>query len=150
MGDIQEFVKWTYVNNSAKELDNTRLSKNFTLSEFSCKCAYHDCNVTLVSQKLVASLQSLRDVIKEPLTITSAYRCERHNLEVGGVKRSQHSEGLAADVRTKSRRNMDHLLHLAYGLADLGGLGIYRVGGKIARLHIDFRPKKNKLTEWEG
>lgn len=149
MGDIQSFVKWTYVKTTMRDLDDTRLSPNFTLSEFACPCRYHDCNVTLISRRLIEALQRLRDVMKEPLTVTSGYRCERHNTEVGGsAKRSQHSLGLAADVRTESRKNMDHLLNLAYRIPDLGGLGQYFSGSKLVRLHLDFRPRVKGLTEW--
>lgn len=150
MSDILSFVKWTYVKPTLRNLDDTRLSPNFTLSEFSCQCRYHDCNVTLISKKLIANLQSLRDVMKEPLTVTCGYRCERHNAEVAGSsKLSQHVQGLAADIRTESRKNMQHLLHLCYGIPDLGGLGQYFSGGKLVRLHIDFRPRGLKLAEWK-
>ena len=40
----------------------------------------------------------LREAWGKPLTITSGYRCARHNAEVGGVPNSRHMRGLAADV----------------------------------------------------
>lgn len=149
MGDILTFVKWTYISNSSKSLDNTRLSRNFTLSEFSCHCGFSDCNYTLVSQKLIDGLQKLRDTMAEPIRVLSGYRCERHNIAIGGSPTSKHMEGLAADVRTFNQRSMDHLLASTYSLAGVGGIGRYYVNNKLVRLHIDYRPKVNKLIEWD-
>ncbi|MDL2299046.1 D-Ala-D-Ala carboxypeptidase family metallohydrolase, partial [Synergistaceae bacterium OttesenSCG-928-D05] len=36
--------------------------------------------------------------------ITSGYRCEKHNAEVGGVPRSKHREGHAVDVKIPASR----------------------------------------------
>lgn len=46
---------------------------------------------------LAGVLQVLRN-IHGRLRISSAYRCEKKNKEVGGAKRSYHLKGLAADI----------------------------------------------------
>lgn len=47
-------------------------------------------------------LQKIRDKYGKPLIVTSAFRCEKLNKAVGGVKTSQHCKGEAADIRTVS------------------------------------------------
>lgn len=76
---------------------NFQLTPNFRLSEFACKC----CNRVMLGPKfevLVGKLQTLRDNIGRPITITSGYRCPDHNKAVGGVANSQHLYGAAADI----------------------------------------------------
>ena len=43
-------------------------------------------------------LEPLRVAMKEPITISSGYRCEKLNNAVGGVRNSQHLKGQAADI----------------------------------------------------
>ena len=76
-------------------LNDFRLTENFNLKEFECPC----CHTVLLHPLLVWKLQKLRDEWGLPLIINSGYRCEVHNREVGGVIRSLHKVGQAADVR---------------------------------------------------
>lgn len=64
------------------------------MREFQCPC----CLCTRVHTRLVDKLEDLREIWKKPLFITSGYRCEKHNQEVGGVPHSLHRKGLAVDV----------------------------------------------------
>jgi uncharacterized protein YcbK (DUF882 family) len=50
---------------------------------------------------LAEHLQAIRDASKTPILINSAYRCEKHNKAVGGVKNSQHVLGKASDINIK-------------------------------------------------
>lgn len=43
-------------------------------------------------------LEPLREAMKEPIKISSGFRCERLNRAVGGVSNSQHTKGQAADI----------------------------------------------------
>ena len=70
-------------------------TKNFTLQEFQCHCG---CGKNAIKQTVIDMCQKIRDRIGEPLRISSGYRCEKHNAEVGGVKDSQHVQGNAADI----------------------------------------------------
>jgi len=70
------------------------ISDNFNLREFQCKC----CQCVKIHSELVRKLQRLRKSIKSSIIVTSGYRCERHNREVGGAVDSKHLYGLAADI----------------------------------------------------
>ena len=79
------------------------LSKNFNRSEFACKgenCCGHSAPV---HPDLIEALQALRDRIGKPLSITSGFRCNRHNKAVGGAEQSFHTLGMAADVACSGR-----------------------------------------------
>ena len=43
-------------------------------------------------------LDPARRKLGKPIVVNSGYRCQKHNLEVGGVKNSQHMVGEAADI----------------------------------------------------
>lgn len=76
-----------------------KLSPFLSQHEVDCKCKYSDCNFTLIHQSVIDGFEALRlscgDV---PLFITSGYRCQRHNADVGGVPNSHHMRGLATDI----------------------------------------------------
>lgn len=46
-------------------------------------------------------LEPLRELIAEPLIITSGFRSKEVNKGIGGAKNSQHIEGKAADIHCK-------------------------------------------------
>ena len=75
--------------------------KNFRINEFVCHCG---CEMPPEARQnieaLVANvLDPLRDEYGKPIYVNSGYRCEKHNAAVGGVPRSQHMVGEAADIR---------------------------------------------------
>jgi zinc D-Ala-D-Ala carboxypeptidase len=87
-----------------------KLSKNFDLSEFvNSQTAtrkgfaeqFTPADEIINNLETLCSelLQPLRDLLPNGiLRISSGYRCERLNREVGGKQTSQHLSGLAADV----------------------------------------------------
>ncbi len=48
-------------------------------------------------------LQPLRDQLRLSLSVSSGYRCERVNLAIGGVTKSQHQFGQAADINVPGK-----------------------------------------------
>lgn len=59
-------------------------------------------------------LEPLRVAMREPIHISSGYRCQRLNAAVGGVRNSQHMKGQAADLcidgdMAKGRRWFDYI-----------------------------------------
>lgn len=81
--------------------------KWFTEKEFKCRCCGElpeefQGNVRV----LVANvLDQAREKLGMPITVNSGYRCQKHNAEVGGVPRSQHMVGEAADIRPAANEN---------------------------------------------
>ena len=107
-----------------------KLTNNFNKSEFECNCGCEMPNeVFLQIQKLASQLQCIRDFIRFPIKITSAYRCPSHNKEIGGVSNSQHILGKASDIQVSDSspeaiyQVIDTLAE--YGHVLQGGLGLY-------------------------
>lgn len=109
------------------------LSKNFNEEEFACSC----CKETKINTELVAVLQKLRDVFGASVTITSSYRCPKHNAEAGGAKKSQHLLGTAADIIVKGFSPALVYQYLDRTYPDCYGLGKYNTF-----THIDVRTSK--------
>jgi uncharacterized protein YcbK (DUF882 family) len=112
------------------------LSKNFSRSEFACKgtnCCGHSAPV---HPELISVLQALRDQLNLPLSITSGFRCNRHNESVGGAARSFHTLGMAADVACPDGMTAEDLAQAAETIPAFqqGGIGIYP-----SWVHLDVR-----------
>jgi len=77
----------------------TKLSNNFNSTEFDCH-GNGCCSQTLINETLVEYLQKIREHFGKPITITSGYRCAKHNSSpsVGGATGSRHTKGDAADI----------------------------------------------------
>ena len=80
--------------------------KNFKIQEFVCRCG---CEMPAEARQnieaLVANvLDPVRDEYGKPIYVNSGYRCEKHNKAVGGVPKSQHMLGQAADISVKSEK----------------------------------------------
>ena len=115
------------------------LSRNFSRSEFACRC----CGKADIDPRLVDALQELRDLANAPIRVTSGYRCPEHNRVVGGAKQSRHLRGHAADIVIKSL-SVAGMYELAEQVAAFrnGGIGVYPEQGFV---HVDIREVR---TRW--
>lgn len=52
-------------------------------------------------------LDMVRVYIGKPIIVNSGYRCEKLNEMVGGVQKSMHTKGLAADFRTRDKEDIN-------------------------------------------
>lgn len=123
--EIQKYTHWNW--------------PHFKPSEFACKC----CGNVLFTKESVAAwdkLQAMRDDVKQPIQITSAYRCKNHNAKVKGVKGSKHLQGIAFDIRITERMPR-HLIHSAARKAGFTGFGDYKTF-----VHID----TGRARTWKG
>ena len=121
------------------------MTKNFTKEEFDCNCDCGVCempiNVYHNIVKVANQLQVLRDELKKPIHINSAYRSEEYNAKVGGVKTSQHLMGKAADIEIKGLsplevyKTIERLIENGDMLQ--GGLGLYD-----SFVHYDIRGER--------
>ncbi|KUK13735.1 MAG: DUF882 domain-containing protein [Synergistetes bacterium] len=121
-------------------MNRIKISLNFYLNEFECPC----CQRVKIDEILLWKLEALRIIWGMPLRVTSGYRCEKHNKEVGGAENSLHLRGRAVDIAVKEedqgkfltlaklvgfkvipypKRNFVHL--------DVGGEGLGRISGDI-------------------
>ena len=97
-----------------KTMENTRLSKHFSLEEFINVGKYaenkpamqHVANMTYGCLML---LEPARQLVG-PISINSGYRNPRVNSLVGGVRNSQHLTGQAADIRPKDPKQFQRLV----------------------------------------
>jgi uncharacterized protein YcbK (DUF882 family) len=126
-----------------------KLTDNFSLEEFECKCgckmpAFVKNNII----ELADNLQALRDEVGR-LDLTNAYRCKKHNAEVGGSVKSQHLLGKAADVKSKIFSPSEIYQHVEGMMKNetfkIGGIGEYNTF-----THIDirgYRARWSKVTK---
>lgn len=70
-----------------------------------------------------------------PLKISSGYRCEYHNKEIGGSKNSQHVKGNAVDILCPDHLSMGEFLWYVKQLP-FDGIGYYEDSQFI---HCDVR-----------
>lgn len=123
------------------------LTQNFSWKEFECR---DGTPVPLAYQgnvrDLATQLQTLRELIRRPIHIRSAYRTPDHNEYVGGAKNSQHLYGKAADFHVANWSGAQ-LAGYVEALIDLGfmygpaGIGIYDDW-----IHYDTRDERARWT----
>jgi uncharacterized protein YcbK (DUF882 family) len=128
-----------------KKGKDIKLSKNFHLSEAECNC--NNCSETLVDLDHVAKLQKLREDLNTSIKVTSWYRCESHNVAVGGSKNSQHKKGTATDIQV---RDMDPS-EVQDACEHFDGLGRYdsftHIDSRGSKARWDNRTKKDYLPD---
>ncbi len=64
------------------------------IREGACKCGRHTYHLWSIME----NLDNVREIMKEPLTVNSGYRCPLHNKSISGGKNSEHIYGKAADI----------------------------------------------------
>ena len=133
---------------------------HFTTPELTCRC---DCGAFQADQRLIDLLERIRAALGgNPVHVVSGVRCWARNLEVGGVKRSQHlprtSEGeidresgtsaagtRAADLVLKGMPAFRVQAYLKDHAAELQVIGIGQYDGFT---HVDVR--EGPPTIWRG
>jgi len=126
-----------------------KLSAHFDSSEFACKC----CEVEVpIAPDLIEQLEELSQAFaiagkRASIHIDSGYRCPKHNKAIGGAPKSQHMQGIAADIIVKtsvgeivSPARIADYLEKKY--PDSHGIGRYR-----SWVHFDVRENK---ARWNG
>ena len=130
------------INAYSKAQDGSKkLSTNFKVSEFACT---DGSDAVLVAPRLVMVLQSIRSHFGAPVTIHSAYRTPQYNAKVGGVARSQHCYGTAADIVVRGKTPAQVAAYAREIMPDWGGVGVYVKQGFT---HIDVREAR---ADWTG
>lgn len=105
------------------------------MSRFACKC----CGVDRVKDRAKAALLALETAMDLTFTVTSAYRCPRHNKAVGGARSSRHTLACDAfDILWPNDETRKELIEVAIRCG-FNGIGL----GKTF-VHLDMRP--NRMT----
>jgi len=100
------------------EMENTKLSENFTLDEFVTTLTGYDnvpdaTQIENIRRLVVNVLQPLRTAVGKPVKINSGFRSELVNRAVGGESNSQHLANggeAAADIKVEGMTNEQIIL----------------------------------------
>jgi zinc D-Ala-D-Ala carboxypeptidase len=116
----------------------------FNKNEFVCGC----CGKAEMDDEFMRKMVNLRLAAKQPVLITSGFRCEKHNKKVGGASHSPHLEGLAADIEVlgaDARRLVG-----AAEFCGFSGIGISQKGDWSSRfIHVDnAKETENRPRPW--
>ena len=118
-------------------------TKNFRVSEFTCKCG---CGLNNLEQGLIDMCQKLRDKLGVPVRVNSGCRCVKHNANVGGVRNSQHLKGVAADLSCElGAHKMYETVKAMYESGELNELRFCKE--YKTWIHIDCGRKRNNIFE---
>ena len=116
-----------------------KLTANFDLKEFACRCCGLLPAVTDDFKKFVNMLQDVRNLSGMSLVISSGIRCKKHNAEVGGASNSAHLRGLAADIRCNNSADRLKLIKASIQA------GFERIGISDTFIHLDIAEKSKGI-----
>lgn len=123
------------------------LSPHFAKDECVCRCSCGLCNAT---PRLLMMAEKIRDLLRQPMIVTSVCRCREHNAKVCGSPQSKHLLGRAMDFyckRLSPQAVYDAIVRAWENgeLSELGGVGIYDWG-----IHIDTeKAPDGHLRRWD-
>ena len=113
-------------------------SSHFRKIEFTCNCGCGQCDM---NEQFIGALNMARKDAGIPFRISSGYRCESHNKQVGGVKDSSHTKGIAADILTSGSEERRKILVAVLRYFP-------RVGIHKAFIHVDLDIEKSGDVVW--
>jgi zinc D-Ala-D-Ala carboxypeptidase len=111
---------------------------HFKFEEFGC----NHCGENHMEEEFLLMIDYARNVAGTPFTITSGYRCQEHNANVGGVPSSPHTRGWAADIACDSSSKRFAIIN---GLIEAG---FTRIGIADKFVHVDCDPNKAEEVIW--
>lgn len=122
------------------------ISKDFNREEFACPC----CGKDNIHDKLVETVQVIRDAVGAPVIVNSGVRCATRNKDVGGVANSSHLTGYAADIRTEgwSKAKLGALIKQLYAAGKLPHLKycyLIKDGNRAVHVDVDAGKKRSRV-----
>lgn len=115
-----------------------QITPHFKVREFACS---DGSDVVFVATSLVDILEAIRVHFGRPVTITSGYRTVSYNAGLkNSSKKSQHCNGLAADIKVEGHTPLEVYNYTCSLLGDHGGVGIYNTF-----VHVDVRASKSRF-----
>lgn len=112
--------------------------KYFKFDEFKCPC----CGQAKMDERLLRKVDRAREIAGIPFIVTSGFRCEKHNAEVGGKPDSAHLTGKAVDVAYKNSRERFAIISSALEA------GFNRIGIAENFIHLDVDETKSQMVCW--
>lgn len=109
------------------------ISEHFKSTEFQCKDGSEEF---LIADRLIDTLEAIRNHFKAPVKINSGYRTPSWNNKIGGAPNSYHCKGMAADIVVKGHSSKE-VAEYAASILEEGGVIRY-----TNFTHIDVREKK--------
>jgi len=121
-----------------------KVSPNFYYHELACPC----CNEMKCNTGSIDRLEKLRHFAGDkPISISSAYRCKKHNAEVSKHDKSAHVTGHAFDIPCSGSRAYE-IVEAAIK-AGFTRIGIKQNGSIASRfIHVGDETDKPNLTPW--
>lgn len=117
-----------------------QLTKNFNSKEFDSPDEIF--SGLKMDFQFVMELQRLRDLVNEPLKISSGYRTSSHNKKINGAVHSAHLSGNAADI-VVSNSTLRYLI-VTYALK----IGFHRIGIGKNFVHLDNSKSSGSHVIW--
>ena len=129
-----------------KLLKREYASPHFKWTELQCRCKGRSCGVAegtkarWIQPEALEKLETLREILDQPLKINSSCRCPVHNAQIGGAPLSSHrssptTPARAFDVALTMEKS---LLIRSAEMAGFMGIGTsYRTF-----VHVDNRPRR--------
>ena len=115
-----------------------QITPHFKVREFACS---DGSDVVFVAPSLVDILVAIRVHFGRPVTVTSGYRTVSYNAGLkNSSKKSQHCNGLAADIKVEGHTPKEVYDYACSLLGDHGGVGIYNTF-----VHVDVRAVKSRF-----
>ena len=115
-----------------------QITPHFKVREFACS---DGSDVVFVAPSLVDILEAIRVHFGRPVTVTSGYRTVSYNAGLkNSSKKSQHCNGLAADIKVEGHTPLEVYDYACSLLGDHGGVGIYNTF-----VHVDVRADKSRF-----
>ena len=129
-----------FVSITSEQTMDKQLTKNFKYSEFFCKGIEPPAEYFNNVMQCALQLQKVRDIIKKPIIITSAYRTKEYNASIGGKKASQH---LTANAVDSNAVGMDIRVYLTFLVryTNFQGFCIGTGRSPYNLIHADLRTK---------
>lgn len=111
---------------------------NFTPKEFACK----HCGAEGIRSELMEIVQGIRNEIKQPIFISSGFRCVKHPVEQEKDKPGEHTFGMAVDIICHGVRALE-IIKLAQSY-DVKRIGVHQKGNANGRfVHIGIADRYN-------
>ena len=114
--------------------------RHFTLDEFDSPDA--PGSGANMDADFLEMLDEARHRCGIPFKINSGFRTVNHNKKVGGVSKSSHLRGYAADIACSSSRDRFHIVRA------LLSVGFDRIGIGATFIHVDNDTNKSEDVIW--